>query len=181
MRLPNTPLKLTAAGFRCARVAALDTNRGSITRGRSLAAIRWAALIRRHRRGKRIPVVFTFDIQGAAPVEHNRLQSLFERLGWQNLGGSSYRYPRLGADQPTEDWFNHVIPALMLFRSYIRSSGRQLSKYTLDIQASTGLNPATGYGTGPGAANAVTLYAPANQAFGEQNLRTWLDGVTYPY
>jgi len=36
---PNKPLKLTAAGFRHA-TAVLDTGRGSITRGRSLAAIR---------------------------------------------------------------------------------------------------------------------------------------------
>jgi hypothetical protein len=40
---PNTPLKLTAAGFSRA-VALLDTRRGSITRGRSLAAIRWGAI-----------------------------------------------------------------------------------------------------------------------------------------
>jgi hypothetical protein len=39
--LPNKPLKLTAAGFSC-EAAALDARR-SITRGRSLAAIRWAA------------------------------------------------------------------------------------------------------------------------------------------
>lgn len=38
-RLPNTPLKLTAAGFSQAGTV-LDTRRGSITRGRSLAAIR---------------------------------------------------------------------------------------------------------------------------------------------
>ena len=37
--LPNKPLKLTAAGFSCA-AAVLDTSRGRLTRGRSLAAIR---------------------------------------------------------------------------------------------------------------------------------------------
>ena len=36
---PNTPLKLTAAGFGRAG-GVLDTRRGSIARGRSLAAIR---------------------------------------------------------------------------------------------------------------------------------------------
>ena len=128
-----------------------------------------------------MPVVLTFDIQGAAPAEHNRLQSLFERLGWQSLGGSSYRYPRLGAGQPTEDWFNHVVPALMLFRAYIRTSGRQLSKFTLDVQSSTGLDPATRYGTAPAASANVTFYPPGNAAFGKQNLETWLDGITYPY
>jgi hypothetical protein len=36
---PNKSLKLPAAGFSCA-AGLLNTNRGSITRGRSLAAIR---------------------------------------------------------------------------------------------------------------------------------------------
>jgi hypothetical protein len=38
----DTSLKLPAAGFRRAGIG-VDANRGSITRGRSLAAIRWAA------------------------------------------------------------------------------------------------------------------------------------------
>lgn len=40
--LPNKPLKLSAASLSYA-VAVLDTNRTRITRGRSLAARRWAA------------------------------------------------------------------------------------------------------------------------------------------
>jgi hypothetical protein len=40
--LPNKPLKLAAASFSCA-AAVLDARRGSIARGRSLAAIRYAA------------------------------------------------------------------------------------------------------------------------------------------
>lgn len=43
-----------------------------------------------------MPVTLSFDIQGASPNQRNRLQSMFERFGWQNLGGSSYRYPTLG-------------------------------------------------------------------------------------
>jgi hypothetical protein len=46
-----------------------------------------------------MPVVVTFDIQGALPIEHNRIQSFFTRLGWENLGGSSYRYPKLGSTE----------------------------------------------------------------------------------
>ncbi len=61
-----------------------------------------------------MPVILTLDVENAGPGEHNRIQSAFERLGWEALGGTAYRYPKLGAEQPTEDWFNHVIPALML-------------------------------------------------------------------
>jgi hypothetical protein len=129
-----------------------------------------------------MPIVITFDIQGAPPVERNRIQSFFQRFGWENLGGSSYRYPRLGTvDQPVEDWFNHVVPALMLFRAYLLSSGRPLTKFTLDVQSSSGYSPNSNYGNAPRAGHDVTLYTSTNLQFGEQNLRDWLDGLTYPY
>jgi hypothetical protein len=129
-----------------------------------------------------MPIVITFDIQGAPPVERNRIQSFFERFGWENLGGSSYRYPRLGTDdQPVEDWFNHVIPALMLFRTYLVSSGRTLIKCTLDVQSSSGYSPNANYGKPPLDGAAAPLYPPTNPAFGEQNLRSWLTDMPYPY
>ncbi len=129
-----------------------------------------------------MPVVITFDIEGAPPGERNRIQSFFERFGWQNLGGSSYRYPRLGTqDQPVEDWFNHVIPALTLFRQYLVKSGRPLGCFTLDVQSTTGYEPKGGFGTGPLDGANVRLYQPGNTAFGERNLRDWIDNLDYPY
>ncbi len=129
-----------------------------------------------------MPVILTFDIEGAPSLERNRIQCAFERFGWQNLGGSSYRYPRLGADQPVEDWFNHVIPALMLFRAYIVQSGRPLTKFTLDVQSSSGANPGTGYGSTPASGDDVQLYEPTTPGhFGLANLRGWLNSIHYPY
>ena len=130
-----------------------------------------------------MPVVFTFDLTNAPPVDRNRIQSFFERFGWQNLGGSAYRYPRLGAERehPVEDWFNHVIPALMLFRAYVISSGRELPKFSLDIQSSAGRNPEFGVGTPPLLSADVHLYETPQQQFGASNLREWLDEVTFPY
>jgi hypothetical protein len=128
-----------------------------------------------------MPIVITFDISGALPGEHNRIQSFFTRLGWENLGGSSYRYPKLGTAEPVEDWFNHVIPALMLFRSYVRSSGRELTKFTIDAQSSSGFSSEGNFGSPPLPASEVQMYSPGHPGFGEDNLRNWLDGVTYPY
>ena len=132
-----------------------------------------------------MPVVFTFDVTGAEPIERNRIQSFFERLGWENIGGSAYRYPKLGTDdQPVEDWFNHVIPALMLFRTFILSSRHPLPRFTLDVQTSSGHNAARNFGSRPKrgkGAGKIKLYPPNNPAFGEKNLRDWLDGITYPY
>jgi hypothetical protein len=128
-----------------------------------------------------MPVVITFDIEGAPPLERNRIQSFFERLGWQNLGGSSYRYPKLGTGHPVEDWLNHVVPALTLFRQYLIESKRPLSCFTLDIQSTTGCDPATGFGTPPVAGKAVKLYNPKNPAFGKKELQNWIDSLKFPY
>jgi hypothetical protein len=88
-----------------------------------------------------MPVLLTYELEGAETSEHNRLQSFFERLGWENLGGSSYRYPRLGTtDQPVEDWLNHIVPALMLFRAFVLKSNSKLKQLTLDVQSSSGYN-----------------------------------------
>lgn len=129
-----------------------------------------------------MPIVITYEISDRPSVDRNQIQSFFERFGWENLGGSSYRYPKLGTtSQPVEDWLNHVIPALMLFRSYVIKYPGSLSKYTLDIQASTGFSPKSGFGSQPVAGNNIQLYPPTNAQFGESNLRNWLNNVAYPY
>lgn len=129
-------------------------------------------------------VVFTFDIANGPAGVHNRIQSAFQRLGWENLGGSVYRYPRLGTDdQPVEDWFNHVIPALMLFRALTLNGQLNVTKFTLDVVSSSGFSSATQYGQAPLAAAQIQYYQPGNQQFGHGNLVQWLDDVTaaYPY
>jgi hypothetical protein len=148
-----------------------------------------------------MPVLLTYDLEGAEPAEFNRLQSMFERLGWEKLGGSSYRYPRLGTtDQPVEDWLNHVVPALMLFRTFAIKSPSELRQFTLDIQSSSGYQQSTAFGSAPlsgtGMKAATTqakkatgkskklgnkLYRPGNGSFGEQKLIDWLDDIEYPY
>lgn len=128
-----------------------------------------------------MPVLLSFDLRNYQANEHNRIQSFFERLGWQNLGGSAYRYPRLGANQPVEDWFNHVIPALMLLRAFAASYPDRIASYTLDVQSSAGFAPDTGYGTPPVRSDHIQFYDPTNQAFGDRQLRDWLDAVPYPY
>jgi len=126
-----------------------------------------------------MPIILTFDIQGAPPVERNRIQSAFERLHWQRLGGSAYRYPALGS-VADEDWLNHVVPAFMLFREYLLASGRLLTKFTIDAQTSTG-GPIAAFNPNPTLGNLLQLSQPTNVQFGAAQLREWLLGVGYPY
>jgi hypothetical protein len=64
-----------------------------------------------------VPITVTFDIQRPTSQELKRIRSFFERLGWEHLGNTAYRYPQLRGEHVVEDWFNHVIPALMLLRA----------------------------------------------------------------
>ena len=82
-----------------------------------------------------MPIIVTFDFSGSPPPLYNRVSSLFQRLGCEGLGGTAYRYPRLSAedDSQPEDWFNHVIPALMAFRILANNSDATLTRYTIDV------------------------------------------------
>lgn len=128
-----------------------------------------------------MPIVFSFDIESADSTDYNRIQSAFERLGWENLGGSSYRYPKLGTQPFAEDWFNHVIPALMLFRTYALKSKKKIKKFTLDVQASTGYLPDGTFGTAPKDSKKIKLYEPNSKQFGKKNLEKWLAEIKFPY
>ena len=134
-----------------------------------------------------MPVIVTYELEGGSTADRNRLQSMFERLGWENLGGSAYRYPRLGTgdEHPTENWLNHVIPALMLFRCFFVQPNKNLKKYTLDVQTSTGLNEQTNLGSKPMPGDQLLaedkLCTPSQGSFGRANLIEWLDDVVYPY
>ena len=133
-----------------------------------------------------MPVLVTFDFEQPAPSELNRIRGFFERLGWEHLGNTAYRYPKLHGEHPTEDWFNHVVPALMLLRTFARhaiNSGRNIRKFSIDVQSSTGFNPATNVGSLPDAAAELSYSDPstAGQAFGLNRLQEWLDSVPWPY
>lgn len=128
-----------------------------------------------------MPIMISYNFQGAIGVHHSRIQSMFERFGWQNVGGSCYRYPPLAAQPPVEDWLNQVIPALMLFRTYIVGHNLQLGNLSIDAHSSTGIDANNGVGSQPQPGANINLFAPTNPQFGEQNLRNWLNDVDVPY
>lgn len=133
-----------------------------------------------------MPITVTFDFDTPESSELNRIRGAFERLGWEHLGNTAYRYPKLHGDHPTEDWFNHVIPALMMLRAFARhvsASGRSINKFSIDSYSSTGYNPETSTGTIPLSGSAITYSEPSNpgKQFGQRNLEQWLDGITWPY
>jgi hypothetical protein len=133
-----------------------------------------------------MPIIVTFDVQNPTSGELNRIRGFFERLGWEHLGNTAYRYPKLHDAGPAEDWFNHVIPALMMLRAFARhaaATNRNIRKFSIDVQSSTGFNPITDVGALPLPANQISFAQPSKsgRAFAQQRLEDWLDGVAWPY
>jgi hypothetical protein len=139
-----------------------------------------------------MPVVLSFDVTGTEANETTRVRSFFERLGWEDLGGNTFRYPRLGTEGPgssPEDWFNHVVPALMLFRAFALAAPHRVNSVTLDVHSSTGYRRASSYGTPPLGADEISLFEPrrlasAGHDFADDgswsDLEEWLDDIKFP-
>jgi hypothetical protein len=133
-----------------------------------------------------LPIVVTFDLSRPRPRELNRIRGAFERLGWEHLGNTAFRYPPLGAQPQAEDWFNRVGPALMILKASSRFAapeGRGIVRFTLDAQTSTGFSHEAEVGTPPLSANEIDYSRPsaAGEDFGQQQLEAWLDAIEWPY
>ena len=122
-----------------------------------------------------MPIIFSYDLEAATPAQRNRLQSMFERFGWELVGGSCYRYPKLNSQKKLEDWLNEVVPALMMFRSYVRKRGLVVKKYSVDTHVSTGKG--TTHGRGPLSSRDIKWAKPKNAQFGLKKLKRWLSAV----
>jgi hypothetical protein len=133
-----------------------------------------------------MPIIVTFDLDGDSTTVRNRIQSMFHQLGWQQLGGTSYRYPPLENEARSvteEDWFNHVIPALALLRAFHFASGTPISRFSVDCQSSTGWNSTTGVGHAPvsDGSRMISPVSATEKKFGTKNLRDWIHEHHFPY
>lgn len=85
-------------------------------------------------------VIVAYDFQAApGPQHYNRVRDVFEKLNWEHVGGSTYRYPKT-VPAAGEDWLNEVIPALMFFRSYVARHNLTLSKWVISAQSDLALH-----------------------------------------
>lgn len=137
-----------------------------------------------------MPVVVTFDVdtESTNSNDRNRVLLAFQRFGWEHIGGSAYRYPKLAAGaHPSEDWFNHVIPALMFFRAVVEKHGVVVSRFTIEAHSSPGSGDA---GADIAKADAIQMYEPTRTDDGkplsdetkkllsESRLRKWVKAVS---
>jgi hypothetical protein len=124
-----------------------------------------------------VPITVSYDLKTDDNNERNYVRSVFERFGWKRLGGSVFRYER-SDDQ--EDWLNEVVPALMIFRSYILAKGIELRFFTLDTNSVTRLDfsdAETELGDLPEKGDDIFLYEPTNVQSSESRIRRAIDAV----
>ncbi len=132
-----------------------------------------------------MPITLSFDIEQASvqdPNDRTRIQIAFLRLGWEHIGGSSWRYPRIGAEYESEDWFNHVVPALMYFRSIVEHSGMTVTRFTLDAHSEAGYRNTPTAGAPIHQADKIQMYdtdlAPEHEAkLSEERLRQFVSAA----
>lgn len=133
-----------------------------------------------------MPVTVTFDIDEASVTDandRNRILACFTRLGWERVGGSAWRYPALGTQNVSEDWMNHVVPALMYLRSIACHANLDVYSFTIDAHSEAGhrgrATPILGSPIQQ-AAN-ITMY-PTNNAYdgllSEQRLKDFIQAST---
>ena len=127
-----------------------------------------------------MPIIVTFDIKKIDKNGHPRLKSMFMRFGWQAIGGSVYKYPSSEKAHEPEDWLNHVVPALMLLRTFVIANELSLDSFCLSASSFTEVQQAPPCGTLP--SNGNILRDPGkNDHFGEAKLLKWLDDLGFPY
>lgn len=122
-----------------------------------------------------MPITVSFDVESQSvtdPNDRTRIQVAFLRLGWEHIGGSCWRYPRLGTINVSEDWLNHVIPALMYFRSIVEHSGMNVYRFTIDAHSEAGYRGDTNPSVGQPIQNGeqITMYATALEPGHEEKL-----------
>jgi hypothetical protein len=126
---------------------------------------------------KEMPITVSYDLRTDDPNHRSYVRSMFERFGWKRLGGSVFRY---GQGDDEEDWLNEVVPALMIFRSYVIAKDIELRFFTLDTSSVTHIDfsdPDEQLGEAPEDGDDLTLYEPTNAQSSEDRIRRAVKGV----
>jgi hypothetical protein len=124
-----------------------------------------------------MPITVTFDITDLDNNDRGRIQSAFERFGWEHIGGSTFRYPSFDHAEQFEDWLNCVVPALHFFRSIVLKQEIGLNAFTLDTHSSSCFK-AGAAGVAPADGDALPLVEPSTPKMGKKALKEWVSATT---
>jgi hypothetical protein len=118
-----------------------------------------------------MPITVSYDLTDADSNQRNYVRSMFERFGWNRMGGSVFRYEKKDDE---EDWLNDVVPALMIFRSYVLAKAITITAFTLDTHSVARIDtsdPDETLGYAPENGNDIILETPTNNQSSEERIR----------
>lgn len=127
-----------------------------------------------------MPITITYDLGNVQNPNHRTyLRSMLERFHWRRLGGSVFRYEGVADAHNVvqEDWLNHVVPALMFFRSFVLRHNITLTRFTVDTSSVAYIDlsdPQLLLGTPPQDGPGLDLAVPTNVQSAEQALRDFV-------
>lgn len=129
-----------------------------------------------------MPVTVSYDVSRITNNNRTYIRSMFERFHFKRLGGSVFRYTGIpdGAGNNYEDWLNHVVPALMFFRSFISAKRIKLKFLTIDSSSISMLDhsdPFAKLGVSPKMGDQLPLAIPTNVQSSEQRIRGFVDAA----
>jgi hypothetical protein len=130
-----------------------------------------------------MPVTLSYDIATEDPNHRSYIRSMFERFGWQRLGGSVLRYSgRPIADGSYyDDWLNDITPSIMFLRSYVLLHNLHLKFLTIDAASTSFLDftdQAMPVGHPPYTGAQLALVPPTNDQSSVKALRQFVDAAT---
>ncbi|MCG6156905.1 hypothetical protein [Rubinisphaera margarita] len=131
-----------------------------------------------------MPVTISYDVTDIENNQRTYIRSMLERFHWRRFGGSVFHYdgvPDPATTELHEDWLNHVVPALMFFRSYIQKNNITLKFFTVDASGTAYVDhsdPALLFGQQAVDGAHLPLNAnPTNVQSSEKALRAFVDNA----
>jgi len=129
-----------------------------------------------------VAVTLSYDVANISTNDRNYIRSMLERFHWRRLGGSVFRYSGttdINGDV-YEDWLNHVVPAIMFFRSFVLANNIHLRFFTLDANSISLLDhsdPAELLGSAPAKGPGLVFATPSNGRSSVKTIRKVVDAA----
>lgn len=129
-----------------------------------------------------MPVTISYDLTSVKSNDRTYIRSMLERFHFKRLGGSVFRYSGVPDHDGIvyEDWLNHIVPAVMFFRSYILAKKIKLKFLTIDANSISMLDHSDRLallGARPASGSKLVLKEPTNKQSSEQKLRDFVDAA----
>lgn len=89
-----------------------------------------------------MPITVSFDIRDTRnnTDDRRKINLAFERCGFEHIGGSTWRFPKLGEPDDQADFMNYGLLALDYFKTLVAARGIQVPKLIVQVHFEVAYN-----------------------------------------